>query len=439
MTTSRSVFSATPLSSGAVLRSIVSGSLGNLIEYFDWYVYAAFALYFAPQFFPNGDRTAQLMQTAAVFAVGFFVRPIGGWFFGTYADRHGRKAALLLSVMLMCGGSLIVALTPTYETIGVGAPCLLLLARLLQGLSLGGGYGTSATYLSEMAPSAHRGFYSSFQYVTIILGQLLALGLLVLLQRCFLSNSQLQAWGWRIPFAVGAVIAVLTLWLQSHMQETQSFRAQAQKPNTQEKGSLRELMKHPRALLTVVGLTAGGTVSFYTFTTYMQKYLVNTTGYDKEDATLIASLALLVCMVLQPILGLISDKVGRRPMLIAFGFFATLFTIPIMEGLSHKVSLTSTWLWYLAALLILSCYTAINAIFKAELFPAHIRALGVGLPYAVTVSIFGGSAEYLALWLKSIGHEHWFYVYVTACTFLSLVVAVTMTQSHKTSRIDQDV
>ncbi len=415
-------------------RAIFSGSVGNLVEYFDWYVYAAFTLYFAPKFFPSGDQTAQLMNGAAIFAIGFLVRPFGGWLLGAYADRKGRRSALLLSVLLMCVGSLMIAVMPTYETIGVAAPVMLLLARLLQGISLGGEYGSSATYLSEMATPNRRGFYSSFQYVTIIMGQLLALGLLLLLQRVLLTPQQLADWGWRIPFVVGALIAAAAIYLRRNMVETESFNDH--RSGSPRVSNLRELMRHPREIGIVVALTAGGTVSFYTFTTYMQKYLVNTTGFSKDDSTLISSFALFIFMLIQPLVGLLSDKIGRRAMLIAFGFFGTTCTVPILTMLSAKQSFGSALGWYLVALLITTGYTSINAIFKAELFPVHIRALGVGFPFAVAVSLFGGTAEYIALWLKSIGHEEWFYYYVSACAFLSFVVAVFMTDTKKVSKID---
>ncbi|MEO8010753.1 MAG: MFS transporter, partial [Dokdonella sp.] len=246
------------------LKSIFSGSVGNLVEWYDWYVYAAFSLYFAKAFFPQGDQTAQLLNTAAIFAIGFLMRPLGGWWMGIYADRHGRKAALMASVMLMCAGSLMIALTPGHAQIGIAAPILLIVARLIQGLSVGGEYGTSATYLSEMATREHRGFWSSFQYVTLILGQLLALAVLILLQQVFLTQQQLEDWGWRIPFAIGALCAVSALYLRRNMAETESFvKSQAKPVKT---SALRTLMQYPRAVFTVVGLTMGGTLAFYTYT-----------------------------------------------------------------------------------------------------------------------------------------------------------------------------
>ncbi|MFZ1392394.1 MAG: MFS transporter [Dokdonella sp.] len=424
------------ISTSQRFRSIFSGSVGNLVEWYDWYVYAAFSLYFAKAFFPQGDRTAQLLNTAAVFAVGFLMRPLGGWLMGLWADRHGRKSALMLSVYLMCAGSLMIALTPGYATIGIGAPVLLVLARLLQGLSVGGEYGTSATYLSEMATPEHRGFWSSFQYVTLILGQLLALAVLILLQQVFLTSAQLDAWGWRIPFAIGALCAVSALYLRRNMSETESFmRSRA---GRRSESSLRGLLRHPRAVMTVIGLTLGGTVAFYTYTTYMLKFLVNSVGMDRQTATLISASTLILYMLLQPLVGALSDRVGRRPILIAFGVLGSLLTVPILSRLGSVSTTFEAFGLIMLALLIVSGYTAINAIVKAELFPVEIRALGVGLPYALTVSIFGGSAEYVALWFKSIGREAWFYWYVTACIALSLLVYVAMPDTRRTSRIDRD-
>ena len=415
------------------VKSIFSGSVGNLVEWYDWYVYAAFSLYFAKAFFPQGDLTAQLLNTAAIFAVGFLMRPIGGWLMGIYADRKGRKAALLASVLLMCFGSLIIALTPSYETIGVAAPVLLVVARLLQGLSVGGEYGTSATYLSEMATKERRGFFSSFQYVTLISGQLIALAVLIVLQQT-LTVEQLETWGWRVPFVIGAMCAVVAMYLRRGMEETDSFK----KTEAPKENIMRTLLRHPKELLTVVGLTMGGTLAFYTYTTYMQKYLVNTVGMSKNDSTMISAATLFLFMLLQPLVGALSDKIGRRPILIAFGVLGTLFTYPILTTLHTVQSWWGAFFLIMAALIIVSGYTSINAVVKAELFPTEIRALGVGLPYALTVSIFGGTAEYVALWFKSVGMESGFYWYVTGCIACSLLVYITMKDTRTHSRITTD-
>lgn len=416
------------------LKSIIAGSMGNMVEWYDWFAYTAFALYFSKAFFPTGSQTSQLLKTAGVFAIGFLVRPLGSWLLGIYADRKGRKNAMLLSIYMMCFGSLIICLTPGYDVIGVAAPILLLLARMLQGLSVGAEYGTSATYLSEMATKEHRGFFSSFQYVTIVLGQVAALGLLIFLQQFLLTTDQLNAWGWRIPFFVGAVAAVVTLILRRRMEESPSF---ANSHSSEIKKNLvLALLDHPKAVLTVIGLTLGGTIAFYTYTTYMQRFLANTVGYSKEVATLINAGTLIVFMLLQPVVGALSDKIGRRPILITFGLLGSIFTVPIMTAISSTKDIWTAAALIMAALIIVSGYTSINPVVKAELFPVEIRALGVGLPYALTVSIFGGSTEYIALWLKECKLEQLFYWYVAGCILCSLLVYFFMKDTKETSLIE---
>lgn len=419
------------------LKAIIGGSVGNLVEWYDWYAYAAFALYFSASFFPKGNTTAQLLNTAGIFALGFLMRPLGGWLFGRIADKQGRKKSMTLSVLLMSFGSLLIAFIPTYATIGIMAPVLLLIARLLQGLSVGGEYGVSATYLSEMASKEHRGFYSSFQYVTLIGGQLIALGIQLILQKALLSEQQLHDWGWRIPFVIGAILSVVALYLRTNLHETSSFELQ-HKNHEHKKGSIKELFNHPKAVLTVIGLTLGGTLAFYTYTTYMQKFLVNTVQLTKTESTFISFITLLIFAMLQPAFGALSDRIGRRPLLIGFGVLGSLFTVPILTILSDTSSQLQAFLLLMAALIIVSGYTSINAVVKAELFPARVRALGVGLPYAFTVALFGGSAEYVALWLKNKGHESYFYWYITICIFLSLLLYLFMKDTHKTSVINKE-
>lgn len=423
--------------SNRVAGNIFKGSVGNLIEWYDWYVYSAFAVYFSAEFFPKGDPTSQLLNTAAIFAVGFLMRPIGSLLMGRYADRHGRRAALTLSITVMAGGSFIIACTPSYESIGIMAPIILVLARLLQGLSLGGEYGTSATYLSEMASSGRRGFYSSFQYVTLVAGQMVALGVQIVLQQ-LLSEPDMKAWGWRIPFIIGAMGAVAVLWLRRTMDESEQF-ANIKSQKRESAGTVRALMKHPKAVLTVVGLTLGGTVAFYTYTTYLQKFMVNTVGLPKEVVSWINFVALLIFVVLQPIAGLLSDKIGRRPLLMAFGILGTLLTAPIFFFLEKTTEPMVAFLLMMVGLIIVTGYTSINAIVKAELFPTEIRALGVGLPYALTVAIFGGTAEFIALWLKSIGMESLFYFYVAGCIAISFITYWRMDESSKTSQIEAEL
>jgi MHS family alpha-ketoglutarate permease-like MFS transporter len=416
--------------------NIIGGSAGNLVEWFDWYVYAAFALYFAPSFFPKGDQTAQLMSTAAVFAVGFVMRPIGAWVMGIYADRKGRKAGLTMSVSLMCLGSLAIALSPTYAQAGLLSPAILVAARMVQGLSLGGEYGSSATYLSEMAGEERRGFWSSFQYVTLIAGQLVALALLLALQAS-MGEAALEAWGWRIAFAAGAVLAVVVFYIRRRLTETASYeRVEAMGEGRRQSSGRNLILDHPREALLVVALTAGGTLAFYAYTIYMQKYLANTVGFDRETASRIMTVALAVFMLLQPLSGLLSDKIGRKPVMIFFGAAGMVLTWPIFTALETTKDPMTAFALVMASLVIVTGYTSINAVVKAELFPAHIRALGVALPYAIANTLFGGTAEYVALALKDAGHERWFYIYVSVVIGLSLITYATMRDTKRASLIE---
>lgn len=468
------------------LKAILGGSAGNFVEWYDWFAYSSFALYFAPVFFPAGDTTAQLLQAAAVFAVGFFARPVGAWLMGHYADRAGRRAALTVSVAMMCVGALVIALAPGHEQIGAAAPVVLLLARLLQGLSVGGEYGASATYMSEMAGKARRGFWSSFQYVTLIGGQLAALAVLIVLQRT-LSVEALGDWGWRVPFFIGAGLAVVVFWIRSQIDETPAFEAVAEKErfDVAHAGTVFVLLligigafaadlagvggdpvfagmgvtrivflafiaaaalavitplfrRHPLETAAVVGLTAAGSLSFYAYTTYMQKFLVNTSGFTKDQATEITAGALILFMLAQPLFGWVSDRIGRKPMLI-FGFgVGAVVAYPVFSGIAAARDASDAFWLVLLPLLVLSSYTSISAVIKAELFPAHIRALGVALPYALGNAMFGGTAEYVALWFKQSGAESGFYVYVAVFAAVACLIAVFLRDTQKASLITED-
>jgi MHS family alpha-ketoglutarate permease-like MFS transporter len=391
------------------------------------------ALYFAKVFFPAGDQTAQLLNTAAVFGVGFLARPIGAWLMGLYGDRIGRRAAMIASVSLMCVGSLLIAVCPGYAEIGVAAPVILVAARILQGVSMGGEYGTSATYLSEMAERANRGFWSGIFYSTLIAGQLLALGVLLILTKT-LSPEDMQDWGWRIPFALGGVLALAVFWLRRGMEETPSFKARTGPKAT----TWRLILEHPRESLTVIGLTAGGTLGYYTYTTYIQKFLVNTSGFSKDEANAITAGALAIFMLIQPLVGALSDRIGRRWILVGFGVLGTAFTWPLLSTLAVTHEVWPAFALTVGGVLIVSAYSSVNAVVKAELFPTELRALGVALPYSIANAIFGGSAEYAALGFKQAGHEAWFFTYVTVVIAGSLLVYLTMRDTRAHSRIAED-
>ncbi|MPW43926.1 MFS transporter [Acinetobacter guerrae] len=415
-------------------KSIFGGVAGNLVEWYDWFAYSMFTLYFAKSFFPAGNQTVELLQAAAVFAVGFLMRPIGAWIMGVYADRKGRKAGLTLSVTLMCGGSFLIALAPTYAQIGLLAPMILLIARLIQGLSVGGEYGASATYLTEMAGKKRRGFYSSIQYVTILSGQLLALFTLILLQNV-LSNEQLHAWGWRIPFFIGGFLALTVFYIRRNMVETESFK----NADTEEKSGLVALLKqYPKETIGVVLITVAGTLLFYSYTNYMQKFLVNTSGFSKETATFISTCTIFVFLCMQPIMGSLSDKIGRKKMMILFGIGGVLLTYPIFSAISVVTSPVTAGLLIIAGMIPLSCYTSISAVIKSEMFPSHIRALGVALPYALAAALFGGTAELVALKFKQMGHEQYYFIYLATMSAICLIYFIFMRDQQKHSKIIED-
>lgn len=406
------------------IRAIIGASSGNLVEWFDFYIYSFASLYFAHAFFPQGDGTVQLLKTAAVFAIGFLMRPIGGIIFGRLADQRGRRVAMMLSVVMMCGGSLMIACLPTYEYAGVWAPTLLVIARMLQGLSVGGEYGTSATYMSEVAVKGHRGFYSSFQYVTLIGGLLLA-SLAVVIMQHILTDSDMRSWGWRILFLCGAVAALLSLLLRSSLHETVSKDRSSEQ--NEKAGTLSLLFsKHQRAFWTVLGFTAGGSLMFYTFTTYMQKYLINTVGMNDKTVSVVVTAALVVFMLMQPVQGALSDRIGLRRMMLIFSALGTLLTIPILFALQYVGHVLAVFLLLALSLIIVGFYTSISGLIKAAMFPMEIRALGVGVSYAIGTALFGGTAEWVALLMKSHGVEPLFFVYVTLMAFIAFVTCFKM-------------
>lgn len=417
------------------LVSIVGGSMGNLVEWYDWFAYASFAIYFAPVFFPKADPTAQLLSTAAIFAVGFIMRPIGAWVMGRFADTRGRKAGLSLSVALMFSGSLLIAIAPTYAVAGLLGPATLLVARMLQGLSLGGEYGASATYLSEMAPRKNRGFWASFQYMTLIGGQLCAIFVAVVLQS-FLTEAELTAWGWRIPFVIGAFLALGVYVLRRNLAETPSFENQAvDRPISTAKLLWKE---HRRESILVGMLSAGGGLAAYTYTSYMQKFLFNTVGFDKATATYIIAAALIWFTAMQPVFGALADKFGRKPMLLLFGIGGAIVAIPTFLTLETVTSPITATLLILIPLTLQSGYSANNALVKAELFPAHIRGLGVALPYAIGNAIFAGTLEMVALGLKGAGVEWLFYCYVALIIGMAGVATLMLPETKERSLIVED-
>ncbi|WP_208440654.1 MFS family transporter [Bartonella raoultii] len=415
--------------------AIISSASGNLVEWYDFYAYSFASVYFASQFFPkDNDNVTQLLKTAGIFFIGFLMRPIGAWLFGFIADRYGRKRSMLISVFMMCGGSFLIAILPTYETLGITAAFLLLLIRMFQGLSVGGEYGTTATYMSEVALKKHRGFFASFQYATLITGQLLA-SFIIFILALYFTEDQLKAWGWRIPFIIGGFGAMVAIYLRSSLHETTTEESRS----TQHAGSIRELLRnHTKAFFLVIGFTAGGSLTFYTYTTYMQKYLITTTGFDKHTATTIMTAALFIFVLLQPLVGSLADKIGTKILLISWSALSIISTIPVLKMIGNAHNAWAALLIIIGMLCIMSLYTSIAGIIKAELFPASIRAIGVGLAFAIGNALFGGSAEYVALGLKNMGYESVFFFYIIGMMIIALISILLMPDIDKGGYLKDD-
>ncbi|WP_328387481.1 MFS transporter [Nocardia sp. NBC_00416] len=415
------------------------GSSGNLVEWYDVYVYTVFASYFEGHFFDSADKNSTV-YVYAIFAVTFLMRPVGSWFFGRYADRRGRRAALTFSVSLMAACSLVIAIVPGRETIGVGAAVILILCRLVQGFATGGEYGASATYMSEAATRERRGFFSSFQYVTLVGGHVLAQLTLLVLQT-FLDKQEISDFGWRIAFFIGGVAAVVVFWLRRSMDEslTEAQLDAVRRGEDTESGSLRELLRnHWRPLLLCFLLTMGGTLAFYTYSVNAPSMVKTAFEGRGMTATWINLAGLIFLMLLQPVGGLISDKVGRKPLLVFFGIGGVAYTWFLITFLQDATSVAATLLVTCLGYVVITGYTSINAIVKAELFPSHIRALGVGVGYALANSVFGGTAPMIYQAAKNGGHVTWFIVYVTVVIFVSLLVYVFMLKNKSETALDRE-
>lgn len=423
----------------AVLNT-VKGSAGNLVEWYDVYVYTVFAPYFEAKFFDAADANSTV-YIYAIFAVTFVMRPVGSWFFGRFADRRGRKNALMISVTIMSACSFLVAVMPTRDSIGNWAAVLLVIARLIQGFATGGEYGTSATYMSEAATANRRGFLSSFQYVTLVGGHVLA-QFTLLIALSALDVAALKDWGWRIGFFLGGVAALVVLWIRRSMDESLSdaHLEQIRSGSDRSAGSLRALFTTQwRPLLLVFLITAGGTVAFYTYSVNAPAIVKSAFGSDRAmTATWINLLGLIFLMALQPVGGLISDRIGRKPPLVFFGTGGVAYTWVLLTYLPQTTSAVAAFTLTAVGYVILTGYTSINAIVKAELFPAEVRALGVGLGYALANSVFGGTAPMLFQAAKSGHHPGWFIVYVTAVIGVSLGVYIFGLRNRAVTALDRE-
>ncbi|OYN96981.1 MHS family alpha-ketoglutarate permease-like MFS transporter [Propionibacteriaceae bacterium ES.041] len=439
MTSATTPSTNAPTSTARAIGNTIKGSLGNLVEWYDVYTYTVFATYFESSFFDPADKNSQI-YVYAVFAVTFVMRPVGSWYFGRFADRHGRRTALTISVSVMAAASFVIACLPTRDTIGVWAAVLLMFCRLIQGFATGGEYGTSATYMSEAATRERRGFFSSFQYVTLVGGHVLSQFTLLVLTYT-MSQEALREWGWRIPFAIGGVAALIVFWLRRTMDESLSseYLAEVKAGGDRSSGSLWELLvNYWRPLLLCFLITMGGTVAFYTYSVNAPAIVKATFKNSPTTATWLNLLGLIFLMCLQPLGGLLSDKVGRKPLLVGFGIGGLFWTYVLITFLPTTTNPVMSFLLVAVAYIILTGYTSINAIVKAELFPAHIRALGVGLGYGLANSAFGGTAPLIYQWFKSKDMVPIFIVYVTIAIAISLVVYIVFLKNKDETHLDRE-
>ncbi|MET7969486.1 MFS transporter [Micromonospora sp. NPDC005305] len=409
-------------------RAVIAGSIGNTVEWVDWALYASFAPIFSAQFFPKGDAGAALLATLAVFAVGFLMRPIGGALLGSYADRHGRKAGMTLTIAMMAGAALVIAICPPYSAIGILAPVVLVLARLVQGFSAGGEFGTSSAFLIESASPGRRGFVGSWQQVSVGAGALIASLLGTLLTRT-LSDDALATWGWRVAFGVGGLLGLVGLWLRVSVEETDAFTELAQRRTGQAKPQPVKdmLVKHPRAALRVVGITIAGTLLYYMWVSYMPGYAHTAEGIPLTTAFLANTLAIAIFLVLLPFGGKLSDRFGRKPTLLAFAIGFLVLAWPAFQIIGE--GFWSLFLVELAGVFFLVGYSANCAVVMAEQFPADVRTTGIGLPYALAVAIFGGTAPYVTTWLATHGHRDKVWIYAAAAAVIGIVVYATMPET----------
>jgi MHS family alpha-ketoglutarate permease-like MFS transporter len=403
-------------------RQLAAASVGNLVEWYDWYAYSFLAIYFSTAIFPKDEGgLTPLLNTFAIFAIGFFMRPIGGLLMGAVADRLGRKAALTLTILMMGAGSLLIAVLPTHAQVGVLAPVLLVIARLIQGLSVGGEFAASTTFLVESAPPRRRGLFSSFQYVSTTIGQLLASGLTALLANR-LSEGDMGSWGWRIPFFFGAALSLVGLVIRAGAHETLENLDDIKAGRVQRPGILDALRFHPRESLLIVGITIAGTIAYYTWTTYLPTYANTYARVSKADALTVGTVALAFFAVLQPLIGMLSDRIGRKPLLVTFAAAFVLLTVPGLGLLNASAG--RLLLVQCVGMVFLAMYTSIAAAVNAENIPGRVRASGIGFPYSISVALFGGTAPYVGTWLKDTGHGTLFPWYVSLLCVISLAVYV---------------
>lgn len=414
----------------AVRKAVTGASIGNAVEWFDFAIYGLLATYIAEKFFPPGDETAALLSTFAVFAAAFFMRPLGGFFFGPLGDRIGRQRVLALVILLMSASTLVIGLVPSYDSIGVAAPLILLFLRCLQGFSAGGEYGSGACFLAEYATDKHRGFIVSFLVWSVVVGFLLG-ALTVTGLETVLSEPAMDSYGWRIPFLIAGVLGVVGLYIRLQLSDTPEFE------NLREKGEvatspLREALRTSwRPILQIAGLVVIHNVGFYIVFTYLPTYFTESLEFTEVDAFISIAVASIVAILLIPPLGALSDRIGRKPLLysgaIGFAVFAYPLFLPLNSG-----SLAAAVTAHAALAALESVFVSASLAAGAELFATRVRSSGYSIGYNVSVAIFGGTAPYVATWLVDrTGNQIAPAYYVIAAAVISIATLLTMRETAR--------
>lgn len=422
------------MTNSSAIKNIVKSSFANVFLWYDWYIYAIVSLYLTDNFFPSDSKSGAFVKAMLIFSLSFVVRPLGGWFFGWFAAKKGRVTSLVLGTIVMTLGSLLLAVAPTYEMVGGFSLMVLVISRILQGVSIGGGYGTAATYLAEISPDNRKGLFSSFHYVTILLGNALGFVVLIILQS-FLTEEQLSSYGWRIAFGIGALGALVSGFLQYTLVET--YGAEQRKAHGKSQGVMILLKQYPKQSLLVMGFSFAGTMMFYTYTVYIQKFLEDRELVSPETAAKLTFFGLIALVFLTVLFGYFEDKIGQKPLLLFFAAGTTLFTYPVYRFMGKS---SNAWLIFLALLFMLvfvAGYSSTAPLVKSHLFPPEIRAIGVAFPYDLANSIFGGTVPLIGTALVTSGHENWFFIYVGIATTIAFLIYLIYLQPGKIEEIEK--
>jgi MHS family alpha-ketoglutarate permease-like MFS transporter len=410
------------------VKTLVAASVGNAVEWYDWTVFATFSIYFATQIFSSSNESAAFVGTFATYAVAFFFRPLGGMLLGRYADLRGRKQAMLLTIALMAGGSFVIAILPTYDQVGWLAPILLLVARIAQGMSLGGEVSNASAYLAEIAPAERRGRYSSFFYTSTGSSVLLA-SLLGALLASSLNDDQLAAWGWRVPFFIGGLLGLVGVWLRKDMAETEQFEENKAKAEALKNPLLLTLREHPRAVAQLIGFTLLSTLCYYTFFSALTPFAVKQQGLDDGMVFWALSIATALFVALQYPFGWTADRFGRKPQMLVWAGLIAVGIVPMSKLIAPGASFGAVLLVFCFGLGLYAVFASIAPAIMSELFPTELRGLGIGAWYNLTVAVFGGTAPLVIQWLGGAGHSSWFFWYVAVGAAIAFVATLTLPET----------